>query len=156
LRRAMKHYVHPRITFRVECVSVSRKRDVIVITIPASKSKPHYLRVQNQAGYEDALIRVADQTLTASKEMVHLLRHERDKLGVSFEFGDKELFLLRYLEQYGTTTVSEYARIAALSRQQASNTLVTLTRADILHVKPGEHDDAFVLNLEQAKRQGAA
>jgi len=151
LRKALEEHCDPPIPLQFETVPISRKREVIVATVEESDSKPHFLRTPEEPYRRQAFVRVDEQTLIASKEMEELLKQERSSEGVRFEFGDKELFLLRYLEEYGQIGVDAFSRIARIDREEASATLVVLTRARILRLVPSEKGDSFVLNQRQKR-----
>jgi hypothetical protein len=86
--------------------------------------------------------------------MVEVLWHEKSPEDVRFEFGDKELLLFRYLETYGGIGVDEFARIAGIEQSVASQTLVLLTRADVISLRPSEKGDLFVLNQQRGQATG--
>jgi DNA-binding IscR family transcriptional regulator len=65
---------------------------------------------------------------------------------VTFEFGDTESLLMRYLDDYGRITVPQLAQLADISPERASQTLLRLTRADLLYLHPDEDGDYFTLN----------
>jgi DNA-binding IclR family transcriptional regulator len=67
------------------------------------------------------------------------MRRGDGSANVRFEFGEKELLLMRYLDEYGRISVEQFARIAGVPRRSASHTLVLLTRAGLLvhHMDPG-------------------
>lgn len=143
LERALKGCVSPPIALRLERVPVSRKREVIVVAVAESANKPHFLVVEGEASV--AYVRVEDASVEASPEAVDLMRAQEDTNGVTFEFGDREQLLLRYLDRYGRVTVSQFADMTGLPRPNASDTLVRLTRAGVLRLHPGERADFFTL-----------
>jgi predicted HTH transcriptional regulator len=149
LRRAFANHCTPELPLVHEIVPISRKRDVIVATVKESQQKPHsHLEDQNEAE-GDILVRVNEHTVVASPERIALMKHERSAEGVRFEFGDKELLLLRYLETYDAVGVNEFARMAHIPRTEASATLIVLTRAGVTQLISGEKGDMFVLNHQK-------
>lgn len=144
LRKAISAHCRPTVKWRSYRVPVTNKRDIIVVTVPRSGTKPHFLRTAN-GGPEAAYIRVDDMSLEASPETVALLRAETSDDGVHFEMGETELVLLRYLEQYGNITVDAWASVANLDRDEAGQILVTLTRAGVLSQQHGDRGDYFTL-----------
>ena len=145
LERAFNENCDPPVQFSLDVVPVSRKREVIVANIDASDKKPHKL-VDPESPASEVFVRVDEHSVTASPEMIELLRHENNDQGVHFEFGDKELLLLRFLETYESISVERYATIAGISRPEASTILVTLARARVLRLVAGEKGDTFVIN----------
>mgnify|MGYP000028727049 CR=1 FL=1 len=73
-------------------------------------------------------------------------RQQESQAGVTFEFGETESLLMRYLDDYGRITVSQLAQLADISPERASQTLLRLTEADLLHLHPDENGDYFTLN----------
>ena len=148
LERALTSFSVPAITYSCRTVTVGTRREVLVIEIPESKNKPHFLRNNGSESHE-AFIRVEDQTVAASPELVALMVSEGDHNGARFEFGDKELMLLRFLEEYHRVTVAQYARLADIPVADASAVLVLLTRANILRIQPSAKEDVFVFRYHE-------
>ena len=123
-------------TFRVP---VTRKREVIVARVLPSTQKPHFVTDGDQ---RTAYVRLADQSMEASKEAVRIMR-ARPGDEVRFEFGSKELLLMRYIDQYGRITVSQFAQLSGVKRKQASHTIVLMTRAGVLSHHIDEREDFF-------------
>lgn len=154
LRHAVERYCRPLVEYETEHVPLDvrsardRRRDVIVVTIPESRQKPHVL-VEEGADADAravAYVRVGEMSVEASPEAVALMEADED-VGVTFQFGEKEQFLMRYLEDYARVTVSQFARLAGIPEAEASSTLLTLAKADILQIQADRHEDYFVLSL---------
>ncbi len=147
LRRALQRHSDPRIEFIAERVPIASRRDVIVVAVPESASKPHYLVGENGTP-RTAYVRVDDKSVEASPEAVRLMQARESTDEVTFEFGEKELMLMRYLDAYGRITVKQYASLANISRRHASKTLVLLTRANVLRLHADHRHDYFTLAYE--------
>lgn len=143
LVHALDAHCDPPVPIEAEHVPVSSRRYVIVVHVPESDAKPHYL--VNGGETRVAYVRVGDQSVEASREHVRLMRDDPSAGKVTFVFGEKELMLMRYLETYGRITVSQFARLAGIPRKRASQTLVLLTRANILRLHPDPKHDFFTL-----------
>ena len=148
LRRALDAYSHPVVEFSVERVPVAHRRDVIIVYVPESRSKPHFLISPDNGRERTAYLRVKDKSVEASKEALRLMRKNDEVAAVTFEFGDKELMLMRYLDDYGRITVKQFARIANISKRHASSTLVSLARANVLQLHADHRHDYFTLAYE--------
>jgi len=142
LRRALNGYCDPAVSFSTERIHVSRKRDVIVVRVPSSSDRPHFLIGD---GAPTAYVRIEDMSVEASGEAVRLMRLGKDEHDVMFEFGEKERALMRYLDNYGRISVQQFASLTDISPQRASQTLVTLTRANVLHFHADPKEDYFTL-----------
>ena len=147
LRRATEAHCVPPVEYDTERIVVAELRDVIVVTVPESKNKPHYVVSDPSSdGEGPAYVRVEDRSIEASDDTLHQLEHQAADQGVTFEFGETESLLMRYLDDYGRISVPEFAKLADLSPEQASQTLLRLARADVLHLNNGEDGDYFTLN----------
>ena len=144
LRRALNQHSEPRVEFSVERVPIASRRDVVIVSVPESNSKPHFLVGVNGDG-RTAYIRVKDKSVEASPEAVRLMRTQEGGDGITFEFGEKELMLMRYLDSYGRITVKQFAKMANVPRRNASRTLVLLTRANVLRLHADHGHDYFTL-----------
>lgn len=147
LRRATDAHCHPPVPYETERVVVAPRKDVIVVTVPESQSKPHFVVGEPSTnGKGPAYVRVEEKSMEASDETVQLLRNEEEDVGVTFEFGETESLLMRYLDDYGRITISELAQLADISAERASQTLLRLTKADLLRLHTSEEGDYFTLN----------
>jgi len=154
LRRAVETHCHPPVDFTTERVVVAERRDVLLVTVPESRSKPHHLvsaeeepaeAVDGLPGDGTAYVRVEEMSVEASPESVRMMREDDEEQGVTFEFGENESLLMRYLDDYGRITVAEFAKLADISLEQASQTLVSLAKADLLQLHSDRTDDYFTL-----------
>lgn len=147
LRQALEAHCDPPVVVDTETVAVTHKREVLVVDVPESREKPHYLvgAVNGSGNRRIAYVRVDDQSIEASREVVRLMKHERDPQDVRFEFGEKERTLMRYLDRYERITVEGFARLAGVPRRSASQTLVLLAKANLLRLHPDEKADFFTL-----------
>ncbi len=146
LRQAVSTHCRPPVRWRSYRVPVTNKRDVLVVTVPRSGIKPHFL-LPDGGGSQTAYIRVDEMSVEASPETVSLLRSETSNEGVHFEMGEPEMILLRYLEQYGSITVNTWANVSNTDRSTAGDLLVTLTRAGVLAHHTSDRGDYFTLHF---------
>ncbi|MFB6231650.1 MAG: helix-turn-helix domain-containing protein [Salinibacter sp.] len=147
LRQAVEAHCQPPVDYETERVVVEPRCDVLVVTIPESDEKPHLVVADGAPEEQGAVyVRVEAKSMEASPETVQELREQRQKSGTTFEFGETESLLMRYLDDYGRISVSQLAQLADISPEQASQTLLRLTRADLLHLHPDEDGDYFTLN----------
>lgn len=148
LRQAVDAHCRPPVEYRTERVVMEPRTDVLVVTIPESSMKPHFVVLNGAKDGEGgaAYIRVEAKSMEASSETVEDLENQDERAGVTFEFGETESLLMRYLDDYGRISVSQLAQLADISPQRASQTLLRLTKADLLHLHPDEDGDYFTLN----------
>ena len=146
LRNALAAFCRPAVDWASSRIPVSRKRDVIMVSIPSSRTKPHFL-VEAEGGLSGpAYVRIDDKSVEATPESVRLMKAEQEADGVHFEFGDRELMLLKYLEQFGSVTVDEFAKLAHIEAPTASDIMVTLTRAGVLTQHREPRGDYYTLH----------
>ena len=146
LDEALKAYCRPEVVHSMDCIQVTKKRNVILVKIPESKTKPHVLIDPEKPEKKGiAYVRVDEMSIEASKEHERLMRAARYENDVTFEFGDKEQLLMRYLENYGRITVAQFANLVNISRRRASHTLVLLAKANVLQLHVDPRSDYFTL-----------
>lgn len=146
LRRALGMNCRPTVRWKSERIPVTSKRDIIIVTVPDSPRKPHFIVTNIEDGSGPAYVRIEDMSVEASPESVSLMQNEHSGDGVRFEFGETELLLMRYLEQYGRVTVDGFAQIADLERDDAGKLLVTLTRAGVLDQHREARGDFYMIH----------
>ncbi len=146
LRRALERHCRPHVEYDTERIPVEGRRDVILVSVPESRRKPHRLAMGGDAE-GPVFVRAGEMSVEAGAESVHLMEEEGRSRGATFEFGDDELLLMRYLEDYARVTVGQFARLAGISQQKASETLTSLARAGLLHLHADRGQDYFVLAL---------
>ena len=147
LQQALHERILPDVELDFETVRVSRTREVLVVHVPASPLRPHVLlperRPDGTLPKRRAFVRVADQSVEASREAVALMRAEGRGDAVTFTFGDAERRLLEYLDRHERITVRQYARMTKTPPWRASKTLVMLARAGIVALHPREGGDDY-------------
>lgn len=140
---AAKQHCYPQIEPKIEILEFEGK-DVIVVTIEQSKTKPHYL-VSSNGDAGKVFIRLGSQNVIASDEMVKLLRYEQNEQPVRISIGEKERRLLNYLDNFGKITVKEFSNLVKISESEASDILVNFVRAGVLEIHVTEDGDYFTL-----------
>ncbi len=148
LRRAVEAHCRPGVDYQTERIVVEPRCDVLVVTIPESSTKPHVVvgDPEEERDQGTAYVRVEAKSMEAGAETLQELREQKDRSGVTFEFGETESLLMRYLDDYGRISVSQLAQLADIPPERASQTLLRLTKADLLHLHPDEDGDYFTLN----------
>ncbi|MCO6465258.1 MAG: ATP-binding protein [Bradyrhizobiaceae bacterium] len=139
-----QHSIVPWLQLDMEVVEIDF-RDVVVIRVPRSATKPHrYVSTNSndEALDKKAFIRNGEQSVEASREMVKVLEGQSPHAPpITLSIGDRERRLFTYLERYGKASVNDFARLVNISRRRASQILVRLVRAGVLHIhNDGAHD----------------
>ena len=142
LRSALEEHCAPPVRVNIERIPITKKRDVILVQVPESEHKPHYVV---EEGERTAYVRVDEMSIEASREQIRLMKAEKNPKNVLFEFGEKEQVLMRYLDTYGRITVAEFARLAGVPPRSASQTLVLLAKARLLKLHADPKADYFTV-----------
>lgn len=153
LLEALARHVSPPIEATLVRVPIDGRREVLVLDVPESLAKPHFLveeaaatnGVAGDGARRVAYVRVGASSVEASREAVRLMRHAMAPRPVRFAFGEKERVLMRYLDRHERITVEGFARLVHIPRRQASQTLVLLAKANVLRLHPDEAEDYFTL-----------
>lgn len=147
LVRAIDKFCTPKINYRLERISVSNDREVLVFRIPKSIEKPHYVLTNPDSEQKKAYIRLQDKSIQASKEVRQILKWKDKAQNVQFRYGRKEEILMKYLGENQTITVAILAQIAKIPLWLASKTLITLVLANVLLLIPDEIEDKYRMLL---------
>jgi predicted HTH transcriptional regulator len=154
IQTAGDDFIDPPVPLKIEIVPFDGK-DVIVCFIEESKTKPHYFLGEtnhNDNGHVHngentrVYIRVNDNTVMASKEVVKLLADEDlNAPPLKISIGENEKRLFAYLEKNKRITVRELGRLINISDRRASRMLVRLVRAGVIRIHTLEKQDYFTL-----------
>ena len=151
IEQAGREFADPAITPLITIVPFDG-RDVIVCRIAESRTKPHYyLGEQERVNGESTrvYIRVNDNTMMASREVVKILQNENpDAMPLKLSIGENERRLFQYLEMHERITVREFGRLANISDRRASRSLVQLVRAGVIRIHTQEKEEFFTLAYE--------
>lgn len=131
LNYALEKYCTPEIALKSEYIKVSRTRTVVVIKIPLSPIRPHYVR-DLSTHQKSVFVRHRDMCIAASREARKLMRRSLETENVLIELGEKERLLLHLLERAGRVSVYSFAKYAKIHPGRASRIIVRMTRAGIL------------------------
>ena len=141
LNKAIDSMCKPKINYKFQKISISKKRSVLHYKIFSNGIKPHTLIYNSGESY--VYIRVADKSIKASGEVKAIIGGRNQPKDIKFTYGDPESILMHYLHDNGTITLNQFVKNSELSYKNASKILVTLVLANVLTVKPGEKEDQF-------------
>jgi len=150
IKTAGSLYCDPSIDPLVDIVAYNGK-DVIVVTVPESGEKPHYL-VRDEDGADGearALIRINDKTVIASREMIQILEAgNANAPPLRIAIGEWERSLFEHLMKHERVTVKEFSDLAGISLRQASRILVRLVRAGLLRLHASEREEFYTRSFD--------
>ncbi len=145
LLRAIEKYCVPAINYNLYSTILDNGREILIFDIFESNSKPHFVQFEDNPIQRNAYVRVNDKSVKASKEVLNVWKGKSKDKNYTFNFGPKETQLMKYLEQNGKISLTQYQELTALNKIKCSSTLVLLTLANVLDIIPGENVDFFVL-----------
>jgi predicted HTH transcriptional regulator len=116
---------------------------VIVVKVPEVSNKPVYNKSKKK---RLVFIREKDESVLASDEMAEILKQKYSDEGVTFEYGDKEQLLFRYLNEYGEITVLKFSQVANVTSYRASKILINLVSAGVLKLFRRSETDYYTFS----------
>lgn len=140
IHQELARHCRPAMEFTETWIALSDKRFILSWEIPRSPRRPHFYAV-GQA--RECYVRLADQSLKASREMAEILRRRKSAKGTQFTYGPAEEKLMRALEENPTITLKEFSKLTGLNRFLSSRKLIKLVLANVLDIRPTEKGDVF-------------
>ncbi len=157
-------YSDPPLEISTDIVEIEGE-DVVVVTVPESRTKPHYLVPREEGGSRRgpvagrrtmpeveegaerlAYIRQRDRSIIASKEVERVLASNHpDAPPLRISIGKIEEALFNYLERNRRITLKEYRKLVNISERRASRILVRMVRAGLIRIFTEEKEDYYTL-----------
>lgn len=128
LNQAAREECIPEISISIELVNTG-ERDVLMVKVPEAKEKPIYTKGKK---YRQVYVRVDDESVVASDEYIEVLKQNYSDEGVTFEYGENEQQLFRFLNEYGDITVERFSLLIGVTTYRAAKILVNLVSAGVL------------------------
>lgn len=129
----------PAIPIRIELIHAGQD-DVMIVHVDEVEKKPVYLKGKKK---RLVFIRENDESVLASDEFVEVLKNRSSDEGVTFEYGEREQMLFRYLNEYSDITVQKYSQLINVTTWRASRILVNLVSAGVLKLFRRSETDYF-------------
>ncbi|MEO1022517.1 MAG: ATP-binding protein [Bacteroidota bacterium] len=130
LNQAAAEECIPAIAITIELLHLGH-RDILIVKVPESDMKPVY--VKDKKGRK-VFVRRDDESVVASDEMAQILTAQTSTDEVTFEFGDNEQQLFRFLNEYGEISVERFSILINKTTYTAAKILVNLVSAGILEM----------------------
>lgn len=118
----------PKAEITIELISFSGK-DILLVNVPQAEVRPVYVKGKK---HRVVYIRREDESVVASDEMVDVLKNGSSEEGVTFEYGEKERLLFRFLNEYSDITVERFSILINTTTYTAAKILVNLVSAGVL------------------------
>lgn len=142
LQKAASELCVPEVPITIEMVHYADV-DVLVVTVPEAEAKPVWLKGKKR---RYVYVRRDDESVLASDEMIEVLKNGSREEGVTFEYGERERMLFRYLNEYGEITVEKYAHLINVTTFRSARILVNLVSAGILSLSNRANIDYFTFS----------
>lgn len=124
----------PKAKIHMELLNIGNK-DVIIVEVPESELKPLYVKGKTR---RKVFVRQDDESQLASEDLIEVMKKVSDDEGVTFEFGENERLLFRFLNEYSEITVERFSIIINTTTYTAAKILVNLVSMGVLDLF--EHD----------------
>lgn len=142
IEAAAKMYCIPPVAFNV-IEWKSEKKSVLEIIIPKSEDKPH--KAPNKDGKYMVYIRVDDQNLLANKILLEYWKAVKKNKDHILTFNKPEKFILEYLTEYRSITISKFQKGAKISRFKAERILINLLCMRVIRINITEKSTTYSL-----------
>lgn len=143
LEQAAAFFCKPEIALEIHEWTI-RKKMVLEVIIPEGENKPYYAKDEDDKWWVH--IRVADQSLLASKVVVDVLKRGTANRPTVVEFSSKEKALLDYLRDNSRITIKQYCKLINISRWRAIKILVNLVSLGVIRSHTTEKTEFFTLS----------
>lgn len=142
---AAEFYCEPAVEYTTD-IFLIRNKDVVVVNIEESRTKPHRLVSDNEDNELKVYVRLNDKSILASKETIKILKDSNaDSPPVKIFIGDMEKALFDFLNMNEKITVKGFKKLVNISERRASRTLVNLVKAKIIRHHYFGNEDYFTL-----------
>jgi predicted HTH transcriptional regulator len=128
LNQAAQDECIPPVTVKLELLHVGQK-DVLVVKVPEAEKKPVYVKGRKR---RKVYIRQNDESVVAGEDFVEVMKRGHSDEGITFEFGENERLLFRFLNEYSDITVQRFATLINTTTYTAAKILVNLVSVGVL------------------------
>lgn len=142
LHKAAFELCIPEVSITIELIHYSDV-DVLVVSVPEAEKKPIYIKGKRQ---RLVFVRYQDESILATDERIEIMKNESKGEGVTFEYGDKERKLFRFLNEYGEITVEKYSHLINVTTYRSSRILINLVSAGVLNLSYRDKVEYFTFS----------
>lgn len=107
----------PEIDIHMELLNIGNK-DIVIVEVPEAEKKPIYLKGKKR---RKVFVRQADESMLANEELIEVMKLGSQEEGITFEFGENERLLFRFLNEYSEITVERFSTIINTTTYTAAN-----------------------------------
>ncbi len=142
VQAASELYTRPAVAFEVKEWTLEGRK-VLEIYVPKSPEELHL--APNKEGEYLAYIRVKDENFPANAVWIKAYQWKRNNSGVFISYTEDVMFLLRYLEQQGRITMTQYCKLTGLPRKKAENIVAGFVAIDMIGMIFSESGISYIL-----------
>jgi predicted HTH transcriptional regulator len=128
LKKAASDVCVPAIDINIEMVHAGKK-DVLIVEVSEAEKKPVAVKGKKK---RTVYIRQNDENIVATDDRIEVLKNKSSTEGVTFEYGEREQQLFRFLNEYGEITIERFSIISNITTYRAERILVDLASAGVL------------------------
>ncbi len=118
-------------------------KTIVEVDVAKGDKRPYQSKDEN--GRWLAYFRHGDQNLAANRVLLQVWRKEEKGKGVLVKFGKVENYLLDYLKQNGSVTISRFRKMTKISAHRAEAILSNLIVMKVLVMKASEKGFTYEL-----------
>lgn len=128
LRQAADELCIPPLDIQLELLSIGKK-DILIVEIPEAEKKPVYVKGKKT---RKVYVRQADESVVANEDLIEVMKQGSQEEGITFEFGEKERLLFRFLNEYTEITVERFSILINTTTYTASKILINMVSVGVL------------------------
>ena len=128
LNQAADEVCVPPAEINLELLNIGQK-DILIVDVPEAETKPIYVKGKKM---RKVFVRQADESVLAGEDLIEVLKKGSSEEGITFEFGEKERLLFRFLNEYSEITVQRFSTLINTTTYTAAKILVNLVSVGVL------------------------
>jgi predicted HTH transcriptional regulator len=152
IEHSSQFLIDPPARITTEAVHAGKGKYIVLVRVPESTVKPHYLVDFDASGRKSKLqtftsfVRVGEKSVQASSEVKKVMEGQHpDAPPLKLTIGRNEQALFSFLEENERITVPEFADLVNISTRRASQILVALVRSGNLLIHTLDKREFFTL-----------
>lgn len=142
LMEAAQKWCVPAVELAIELVHAG-SCDVMVVRVAEAEKKPVFYKNKKK---RLVFVRRGDESVLASDEVTEVLKKKYSNEGVTFEYGENEQMLFRYLNEYGEISVRKFSQLINVTTYRASKILINLVSAGVLKLFTRHNTDYYTFS----------
>lgn len=129
MNQAAKFYCEPPLELNYLCVEDTYGNNILVVEIPESNEKPHYVLLPNKE--KKVYVRMNDKSVLAGEMLIKNMEKGVVKKSLG-KLDTQHQTLKTYLDEFEKITVKQYAKLCNFSERRARRILIEMTQSGFL------------------------